>query len=55
MRFAYYPSLGVHCERHESWCRPGKWMVLIGMPAEIGECRFYPAVVDDFGNLVRVS
>lgn len=55
MSYLNRPRVTVRVERHETWCRPGCWRVLVAMDAEVGESAFFSAVVDDFGNLVRVS
>lgn len=50
MQFSYFILVG--CWRHETiMCRPGLWRVVVCCD----EYRNYDAVVDDFGNLVRVS
>lgn len=55
MSYFNRPLVSVCVERHETWCRPGCWRVLVAMAADVGESAFYSAVQDDFGNLVRVS
>lgn len=54
---------GVSMQRHAAGCKPGTWELALPVPMEVHEMFQIPAaatwgvtaVVDDFGNLVRVS
>lgn len=51
-----WAACGGRIYHHESWCRPGGYFVHIGFnDMEDESASSYHAVVDDFGNLVRVS